>query len=344
MLNNMIFKKIIGIDLGSNTTKVYLKGTGVILNEPSIIAFNNRSNRVIAVGAEAKKMLSRTPLHITALRPVVNGVIADFDMTKEMLLRFLKSKLLPWSWITDVVLAIPTNLTEVERKSVEDLLREIGMNKVYLIERPIVAALGAGLDVSQPSAHLILDVGAGTTDMAVISFSGVVTSRRLKIAGNYFDQEIVKGVREEMKLYIGDPTAEEIKNTIGSVLPQPEKLEMVVRGRDVATGLPKEISIRDTQIRYWLQKPVKILIENLKELIDSTPAELVGDVYKNGIYLVGGGSLLRGLSQFIEKDVGVKVQIVDNPILDVVRGIGIITENLNFYKNILEDFSFNSKK
>jgi len=340
----MILKKNIGIDLGSHNTKIYLKGAGVIFNEPSIIAFNNRSNRVIAVGFEAKKMLSRTPLHITALNPIVNGIIADFDMTKEMLLRFFKSKLIPWSWITDIVVAIPTNLTEVERKSVEDLFREIGMNKVYLIERPIVAALGAGLDITQPAAYLIFDVGAGTTDMAVISFNGVVSSRRLKIAGNYFDQEIIKGVREEMKLYIGEPTAEEIKNSIGSVLPQSEKLEMVIRGREVTNGLPKEISVRDTQVRYWLQKPTKILIETLKELIDTTPAELVGDIYKNGIYLVGGGSLLRGLNQFIEKEIGVKVKTVDDPILDVIRGIGIVTENLNFYKNILEDFSLNTKK
>jgi len=299
---------------------------------------------VVAVVNEAKKMLARTPVHITALKPVSNGVIADFDMTKEMLTRFFSLKVFPWSFFTDVVVAIPTNLTEVERKSVEDLFKEIGMNKVFLIEKPIPGALGLGLDISKPSAYFILDVGAGTADMAVISFNGVVTSKRLKIAGDYLDQEIIKGVRDEMKLYIGEPTAEEIKNSIGSVLPQSEKLEIVIRGREITSGLPKEMVVRDTQVRYWIQKPIKILVENLKELIDVTPAELVGDVYKNGIYIVGGGSMLRGLGQFIEKEIGVKTYISETPVLNVIRGLGTILENFEIYRNLLEDFDWEKKE
>lgn len=338
----MIIKKIIGIDLGTDTTQVYLKGTGIILNEPSIVAFNNRTNRVIAVGSDAKKMLSRTPNHVTALRPMVNGVIGDFDMAKEMVQRFLKSNVIPWSWFTETVISVPTNLTEVERKSVEDLLREVGVSKVHLIERLIAAALGSGLDINQPTAHLVVDIGAGTTDMAIISMNGIVVSKRLKIAGDYLNHEIVKGVKEELKLHIGEPTAEEIKIAVGEAVPQSERLDLVIRGRDATTGLPREAVIRDTQVRYWLTKPLKQVIETLKELIDITPPELVGDIYKNGIYLSGGGSMLRGVEQLFEKEIGVKVHLVDEPLLCVVRGTGLITENMEQYKNILDTFS-NSK-
>ncbi len=338
----MIIKKIIGIDLGTDTTQVYLKGTGIILNEPSIVAFNNRTNRVVAVGSDAKKMLSRTPNHVTALRPMVNGVIGDFDMAKEMVQRFLKANVIPWSWFTETVISVPTNLTEVERKSVEDLLREVGVSKVHLIERLVAAALGSGLDINQPTAHLVVDIGAGTTDMAIISMNGIVVSKRLKIAGDYLNHEIVKGVKEELKLHIGEPTAEEIKIAVGEAVPQSERLDLVIRGRDAVSGLPRESVIRDTQVRYWLTKPLKQVIETLKELIDVTPPELVGDVYKNGIYLSGGGSMLRGIEQLFEKEIGVKVHLVDEPLLCVVRGTGLITENMEQYKNILDTFS-NSK-
>ncbi len=338
----MIIKKIIGIDLGTDTTQVYLKGTGIILNEPSIVAFNNRTNRVVAVGSDAKKMLSRTPSHVTALRPMVNGVIGDFDMAKEMVQRFLKSNTIPWSWFTETVISVPTNLTEVERKSVEDLLREVGVSKVHLIERLVAAALGSGLDINQPTAHLVVDIGAGTTDMAIISMNGIVVSKRLKIAGDYLNHEIVKGVKEELKLHIGEPTAEEIKIAVGEAIPQSERLDLMIRGRDAVSGLPREAVIRDTQVRYWLTKPLKQVIETLKELIDVTPPELVGDVYKNGIYLSGGGSMLRGIEQLFEKEIGVKVHLVDEPLLCVVRGTGLITENMEQYKNILDTFS-NSK-
>lgn len=341
----MVLKKIIGVDLGTDFTKIYLKGVGVVLNEPSIVAFNNRTNRVVTVGLDAKRMLSRTPLHITALKPISNGVIADFDMTREMLTRFLKIKSIPYSWFTEVVAAVPTNLTEVERKSVEDLFVETGMSKVYLVEKPIAAALGSGLDISQPSAHLLVDIGAGTTDMAVVSFNGIVSSKRLKIAGDYLNQEIIKGVKEELKLLIGEPTAEEIKISIGSILPHSERLEAVIRGRDISSGLPKEMILKDNQIRYWLLKPIKVIVENLKMLIDETPPELVGDIYKNGIHILGGGSLLRGLNQFFEKEIGVKIYSVEDPILNVIRGLGIICENLKFYENFLENIrNFNKIK
>ena len=338
-IGGMIVKKVIGIDLGTDTTQVYLKGSGIILNEPSMVAFNNRTNRVVAVGSDAKSMLSRTPSHVTALRPMVNGVIGDFDMAKEMMQRFLKMKNIPWSWFTETVVSVPTNLTEVERKSVEDLLREVGVSKVHLIEQPIAAALGSGLDINQPTAYLVVDIGAGTTDMAIISMNGIVVSRRLKIAGDYLNQEIIKGVKEELKLHVGEPTAEEIKIGVGEAVPQSERLDLVIRGRDVGSGLPRETVIKDTQVRYWLTRPVKLIVEALKELIDITPPELVGDVYKNGIYLCGGGSLLRGIEQLFEKEIGVEVHLVDEPLLCVARGTGLVAENIDAFAAVVDTFS-----
>lgn len=335
----MIFKKVIGIDLGTDATRIYLKGTGIVLSEPSIVAFNNRTNRVVAVGSEAKRMLSRTPTHVTALRPMVNGVIGDFDMAKEMIQHILKSEKLPWSWLTRTIVSVPTNLTEVERKSVEDLLKEVGVNEVHLVEQPIAAALGSHLDINQPTAYLVVDIGAGTTGMAVISMNGIVLSKRLKIAGDFLNQEILKGIREEMKLHIGEPTAEEIKIAVGAATPQTERLEIVIRGRDAVSGLPRETMIKDTQVRYWLARPIKTVVEALKELIDITPPELAGDIFKNGIYLCGGGSLLRGVDQLFKKEIGVDVHLVDEPMLCVSRGSGLIAENMETYNNLLDNFS-----
>ncbi len=335
----MIFKKTLGIDLGTDTTQVYLKGTGIILSEPSIVAFNNRTNRVVAVGNEAKKMLSRTPAHVTALRPMVGGVIGDFDMAKEMIERFLKDKRIPWSWLTATIVSVPTNLTEVERKSVEDLLRETGVSEVHLVEQPIAAALGSRLTINEPTAYLVVDIGAGTTDMAIISMDGIVRSRRLKVAGDFLNQEIMKSVRDEFRLFIGEPTAEDIKIAVGATVPQSEHLEIVVRGRDASTGLPREMIIKDTQVRPWISRTLKAMVEALKDLIDETPPELVGDIYKNGVYLCGGGSLLRGIDQLLEKEIGVEVRIVDEPLLCVARGTGLIAEDLRTYGNLLDNFA-----
>ena len=335
----MIFKKTIGIDLGTDTTQIYLGGSGIVVNEPSIVAFNNTSNRIVAVGSEAKKMLSRTPAHITAIRPISNGIIADFDMVKEMIQSFLKKENIPWSWITRTIVSVPTNLTEVERKSVEDLMREVGANPVYLIEQPLAAAFGSRLDVYQPTAHFIVDIGAGTTDMAIISLNGIVVSKRLKIAGDYLNAEIIRGVKEELKLNIVEPTAEEIKIEVGSVIPWNDKLDLVIRGRDVQSGLPREMTIKDTQVRFWLVRPVKLIIEAIKDLIESAPPELVGDIYKNGIYFCGGGSLLRGIDQLIEKEIGVYVTVVEDPLTCVVRGTGIVCDHFEEHKHLLNNFS-----
>lgn len=335
----MLIKKNIGIDLGTDTTQIYLEKKGIVVNQPSIVAFNNRTNRVVAHGIEAKKMLSRTPAHITALRPIVHGVIADFDMAKEMLARFLKHEGIPYSLVTRAIVSVPTNLTEVERKSVEDLVREVGASSVHLIEQPLAAAFGSQLDINYPTAYLIVDIGAGTTDMAIISMNGIVVSKRLKVAGDYLNQEIIRAVREELKLNIGEPTAEDIKIGVGSAVPLGERMEIVVRGRDMLSGLPREVTVKDTQVRYWLARPLKTIIEAVKDLIESAPPELVGDIYKNGIYLCGGGSLLRGIHQLFEKEIGVTVWTVEEPLTSIARGTGLISEGFEKFSHLLNNFS-----
>lgn len=334
-----MYKKILGIDLCSETTQIYLKGKGIIVDEPSIVAFNNRTNRVVAVGTKAKEMVSRTPSHITAMSPITNGVIADFDMAKEMIRHFLKNENLPWSIFTDIIVSVPTNLTEVERKSVIDLLKETGVNNVYLLEQPLAAAFSSRLNIFQPGAHLLVDIGAGTTDMAIISMNGIVVSNRLKIAGNFFDDEIIKGVKNELKLNIGKPTAKEIKLAVGTAIPQSEEISVTIRGRDVLSGLPREAEIRDTMVRSRLSQSLKEIVTALKELIEVTPPELVGDIYQNGIYICGGGSMLRGIDELLKREVGVEINIIDDPLTAVGRGSGIITENFSDYSHLLTDAS-----
>lgn len=334
MVSLGFFQKNIGIDLGTANTRVYLGNKGIVLNEPSIVAFNNRTNRVIAVGQEARKMLSRTPLHISAVKPLINGVISDFDITQEMIRQFLK-RTTPWSFATRIIASIPTNLTEVEQKSVEDIFKNAGANNVYLIPQPVAAALGSRLEINEPTARLVVDIGAGVTGIAIISLNGLVVSERLKIAGDQFDEDIIKFVRDEFKLLIGEPTAEEIKIAVGSAMPQSEKLEALARGRDLSSGLPKEILLKDNQIRAAIHRSLRAIIETIKKVIESAPAELVGDIYKNGLYLCGGGSLLRGIDEFFRKEIAVNVQIVDDPLTCLVRGTGLVAENFDKYKDLL---------
>ncbi|MEK7624359.1 MAG: rod shape-determining protein [Patescibacteria group bacterium] len=329
-----IFQKNIGIDLGTANTRVYLANKGIVLNEPSIVAFNNRTNRVISVGHEAKKMFSRTPVHISAIKPLVNGVISDFDIAQEMIRRFL-SKTTPWSLATRIIASVPTNLTEVEQKSVEDIFKNAGASSVFLVPQPIAAALGSRLEINEPSARLIIDIGAGVTGVAILSINGLVVSERLKIAGDQLDEDIIKFVRDEFKLMIGGPTAEEIKIGVGSAIPQSEKLEVVARGRDISSGLPKEIIVKDSQVRSAIHRSLRALQETIKKVIEAAPAELVGDIYKNGIYLCGGGSLLRGIDEFFRKEIAVNVQIVDDPLACLVRGTGLIAENFDQYRDSL---------
>lgn len=330
-----IFKDI-GIDLGTSNSLVYLKRRGVIINEPTVAAVNVKTNQILAVGEEAKKMIGRTPSHISVVRPLVGGVISDFEMTEEYLRHLLKqSRTGPMLSYRRAILAIPDNLTEVERKSVEDAALNAGCSRVYLVEAPLAAALGADLPIGEPTASLIVDIGGGTTDIAVISMGGTVVSRTLKVAGDKFNDDIIRFVREEFRLAIGEPTAEFAKMAVGSAVPLDERLEVPIRGRDFANGLPTEVGIKSSHIRQALQKSLHAITEALHEVIESTPPELVGDVLKQGIYICGGGALLRGLDQLIRKETSVDVRVVDDPLTCVARGLGRVVDEFDKHKDFL---------
>ncbi|OGM91235.1 rod shape-determining protein [Candidatus Wolfebacteria bacterium RIFCSPHIGHO2_01_FULL_48_22] len=328
-------KTDIGVDLGTANTLVYAKGEGIVANEPTVIAINTKSGQTVAIGEAAKRMLGRTPVHIEVVRPLVNGVISDFLMAQEVLKHYLQKikKDSIFKYVRAVV-AVPTNLTEVERKSVEDAVISSGASSVYLLEEPIAAVLGAGLPIDEPTANMIVDIGGGTTEIAVISMGGVVVSRSLKIAGDKCNDDIRQYVREEFKLIIGEATSERIKMEIGAAIPSQEKLEMTVAGRDAASGLPKEIMLKDSHVRMALMLSLKHILEAIKDTIEKIPPELSGDVIRNGIHLSGGGSLLRGLDQLIEKELGVKTVLVDDPLTCVVRGCGTAAENIERFEPI----------
>ena len=329
------FSKDIGIDLGTVNSLVYVKGKGIVISEPSLAAVNNKTSQVLAIGEEAKKMVGRTPSHISVIRPLIGGVVSDFDMTQEMLRHFLRkiSRNRLWNYYRAVI-GVPSNLTEVEKKSVEDAVISAGAANTYIIEEPIAAALGARLPIDEPTANMIVDIGGGTTEIGIISMGSTVTARSLKIAGDRLNEDIARYIREEFKLAIGEPTAEELKINIGSAVAIDERLEMPNRGRDMATGLPKELVIKSSQVRAAINKSLRAIVEAIKEVIEIAPPELVGDILRQGIYLCGGGSLLRGMDQLIEREITVKVSLVDEPLTCVVRGAGIAAENIEAYSQI----------
>lgn len=336
------FAKNIGVDLGTANSLVYISGRGIVINEPSIAAVNNKTGQVLAIGEEAKKMIGRTPAHITVVRPLINGVISDFEMTQAMLRHFIKKLNEKGNSFFDyhrAIIGVPSNLTEVERKSVEDVLLGAGVSKAYVVEEPMLSALGARLPINDPTANMIVDIGGGTTEIAVISMGGLVTAKSLKVAGDRLNDDIIRFIRDEFRLVIGEPTAEELKKSIGSALPlsPDQKLELAIRGRDMATGLPREVLVRDTQIRSALAKSLKTMLESIKEVIELTPPELVGDILKNGIYLCGGGSLLKGMDKFIEKELLVSARVIEDPLTCVVRGTGIIADNFENYSSLLNN-------
>ncbi|MEK7193651.1 MAG: rod shape-determining protein [Patescibacteria group bacterium] len=332
------FFKDVGIDLGTANSLIYLKSRGIVVNEPSFAAINTKTNQILAVGDEAKKMSNRTPGHISVIRPLVSGVISDFEMTQEMLRQFLKRVSQgPISSFRRGILAIPDNLTEVERKSIEDVVLNAGCGKVYLVQAPVAAAMGANLPIEVPTASLIVDIGGGTTDIAVISMGGPVVSRTLKIAGDKFNDDIVRYVREEFGLIIGEPTAELAKISVGSAMPLDERLEIPLRGRDFSTGLPKEVIIKNNHIRSALAKSLDAITDSIKEVIALTPPELVGDMIKEGIHICGGGALLRGIDRLIEKETSITTTIAEDPLTCVTRGLGRIVDNFDLYKKYLDN-------
>ncbi len=340
MLNNLFgfFSKDIGIDLGTANTLVYVKGRGIVINEPSVVAVNQKTGQILSIGQEAKKMVGRTPGHIIASRPLVAGVVSDFEVTEQMLKFFIDKvhresfSILPRPRIA---VGIPSGVTEVEKKAVEDATRSAGAREVYLIEEPMAAAIGIRLPVQEAAGNMIVDIGGGTTEVAVISLGGIVVSRSLRTAGDKLNEDIINYARDEFNLLLGEKTAEDIKLEIGSAYHLEERLETSMRGRDIVTGLPKEITIDDSQIRKALSRSVKTLVNEIKSSIEETPPELVADIMKRGIYLVGGGGLLRGLNELIEEQTEMPVKLVEDPLTAVVRGTGMVLEDIDALKDVL---------
>ncbi len=321
------FSKDLGIDLGTKNTLVYTAEKGIVVNEPSVVAVNTRTDEILAVGDEARKMVGKTPGHIQAIKPLVDGVISDFEITEKMLKYFIDKvhsesfTLLPRP---RVIIGIPLDITEVEKKAVEDAAKSAGARQVFLIEESMAAAIGARLPVSEATATMIVDIGGGTTEISVISLGGVVTWKSLRSAGNSLDDAIIQYIREEFNILIGEQLAEKIKIKIGSAGELKENIEMKVRGRDLINGLPREIVINDSQIREALSKNINQIIDNIKITLETTPPELVSDIYEFGIVLAGGGALLRGLDKEIAQATKIPVRIAEDPLTCVVRGTGIL--------------------
>lgn len=329
--------KEVGIDLGTSNTLVYVKGKGIVINEPSVVAVNQKTDQILAVGDEAKKMLGKTPAHIIAIKPLVDGVISDFEVTEKMLRHFLEKTFEGTLGIFGrprVVIGIPLDVTEVEKKAVEDATLNAGAREVYLVEQAIAGAIGCKLPIEEAIGTMIVDMGGGTTEISVISLGGVVTWKTIKIAGDELNKNITTYARNKFNLQLGDKVSEDIKIKVGSADILDEKLEAPMRGRDLVSGLPKEIIVNDEQIREALQKSVQIIIDNIKSTLEVTPAELVADIYERGITLLGGGALLKGLDKAIAKATKIPVRVADDPITAGVRGMGILLDNFELLKNI----------
>ncbi|HLB32011.1 MAG TPA: rod shape-determining protein [Patescibacteria group bacterium] len=332
------FSHDIGIDLGTANTLVYVRGRGVVINEPSVVAINKNTKQILAIGEEAKEMVGRTPAHIVAVRPLVDGVVSDFEVT-EQLLKYFISRVHHERFVffprPRVVIGIPYGVTEVERRAVEEATTNAGAREVYLIEEPMAAAIGARLAVQDARGTMIVDIGGGTTEVAVISLGGIVSSRSLRIAGDELNQDIINFARDQYNLLLGERTAEEIKIAVGSALPLGKPLTTPMRGRDLITGLPKEIIIDDEQIRRAMGKSVHSLVDAMRVTIEESPPELVADILTQGIMLAGGGALLRGFDRLVADATGMKVHIADDPLTCVVRGTGVVLEDLDDLRGVL---------
>jgi rod shape-determining protein MreB len=340
MLNKFLgkFSKDLAVDLGTKNTLVYTIDKGIVINEPSVVAVNIRTNEILAVGEEAKKMVGKTPSHIKAIKPLNEGVISDFEVTEKMLKYFVDKvhsesfTLIPRP---RMIIGIPIDITEVEKKAVEDAAKSSGARKVYLIEEAMAAAIGARLPVTEAVANMIVDIGGGTSEIAVISLGGVVTYKSLNVAGNCFDSDIIDYVREEFNLLIGEQVAENIKIKIGSAIEQKERVEIEVRGRDLLNGLPRAVIVDDSQVREAIAKSISKIIESIKITLEITPPELVADIYENGIFLSGGGALLRGLDKQIAQATKIPVRISDDPLTCVVRGMGLLLSDNEMLLKVL---------
>ena len=326
--------KDLGIDLGTANTLVYSKGKGIVLREPSVVAINNSTKKTLAVGTEAKNMIGRTPGNIVAIRPLKDGVIADFDITQTMLKKFIEKVINKSAFASPrIIVCYPSGVTEVERRAIEEATRQAGARDVLLIEEPMAAAIGAGLPIDEPTGSMIVDIGGGTTEVAVISLGGIVTSKSLRIAGDELEQSVIAYIKKEYNLMIGERTAEQVKMELGSAfkIDEDEKT-MEIKGRDLVTGLPKIIEITETQIREALKEPVSAIIEAIKTTLEKTPPELAADIMDKGIMLAGGGAYLKGLDQLINHETHMPVHIAESPLDCVALGAGKALDNFDVIK------------
>jgi len=323
------------IDLGTANTLVYVRGQGIVLNEPSVVAINTRDNRALAVGLEAKRMIGRTPSHIQAIRPLRDGVIADFDITEKMLRYFIK-KVQPRRWARPrIIICVPSGITGVERRAVEEAAYHAGARRAYTIEEPMAAAIGVDLPVHEPTGSVIVDIGGGTTEVAVISMGGIVVSRSARVGGDELDENIVNWVKKEYNLLLGDRTAEQLKMAIGSAWPFSDEPNAEIRGRDLVTGLPKTVIITAAEVREAIEEPVVGIVDAVKFCLDKTPPELASDVMERGIVITGGGALLRGLDVRIANETGTPVITADRPLHSVVIGSGRCLEEFDMLSEVL---------
>ena len=329
------FSNDIGIDLGTANTLVYVKDRGIVLREPSVVAIQQGSNRVLAVGEEAKRMLGRTPGNIVAIRPMKAGVIADFEVTEAMLRYFIrKAHNRKWVVRPRIIISVPSGITEVEKRAVKDSATHAGAREVYLIEEPMAAAIGVGLPVQEPAGNMIVDMGGGTTEVAIISLTGIVLSRSVRVGGDEMDEAIVQYLKRVYNLMIGERTAEEIKITIGSAYPLGEEMSMEVKGRDLVAGLPKTLTITSEEIREALQEPVSAIVEAIRITLERCPPELSSDLVDRGIVLAGGTSQLRGLDKLIAEQTGLPVHVAEDPLSAVAEGTGVVLHELNFLRKV----------
>lgn len=330
------FSNYIGIDLGTANTLLYLRGKGIIINEPSVVAINQKTGQVVAVGKEARDMLGRTPAHIKAIRPLVDGVISDFEVSEEMLgylIRQAESGSKKWLGPI-VVVGVPSETTNVERRAVRDAVKSAGARQVYIVEEPMAGAIGINLPINDPIGSMVVDIGGGTTDIAVISLGGIVRSKNLKVAGDKLNTDIISYLRSEFKILIGEKTAEYIKMTLGGAVAG-EANHLDIRGRDLATGLPREITVNDADIRAAISASIDTLIEGVREVLETTPPEILADVMQRGVHLIGGGAMIKGFRELLQDYLGIPVAIGENPLEAVVRGCGIILDNIDMYKDVL---------
>ncbi|MRN23888.1 rod shape-determining protein [Romboutsia ilealis] len=328
--------KDMGIDLGTANTLVYIKGQGIVVREPSVVAIRDDSKEVLAVGEEAKRMIGRTPGNIVAIRPMKDGVIADFDVTQSMLSYFIQKAAAKKGVVSPrIAICVPFGVTDVEKRAIEEAARQAGAKDAYLIEEPMAAAIGAGLKVEEPEGNMVVDIGGGTSEIAVISLGGIVSAESVRIGGNKFDEAIVGYVKKEYNLMIGERTAEDIKISIGSTFKEDQESNMQIRGRDLISGLPKTVEISSTEVREALKEPISSIVDAIKSTLEKTPPELASDIMENGIMLTGGGALLRGLDKLIKQETGMPVTIAEGPLDCVALGTGKSVEDQEIFEKVL---------